>query len=112
MSRTDTLATEAITEQITEALTEVLDPDLGVNVVDLGFLYGITLDDGAVTLTMTLTSPACPLTKPMEDQIQIALVDGGLVTSATVDWVFQPPWSPARITPDGRDQLRAIGFNL
>jgi metal-sulfur cluster biosynthetic enzyme len=109
---TPTPTAEDLETRISEALTEVLDPDLGINVVDLGFLYGITVEHGAATLEMTLTSPACPLTKPMEDQIHIALVEGGLVSSVQVRWVFQPAWSPAKITAEGREQLRAIGFSL
>lgn len=105
--------TVATVEQVREALREVIDPDLGVDVVDLGFLYGADVDArGAATLRMTLTSPACPLTAIMEDQIHAVLVGSGLVTSVTVDWVFSPAWSPARISDDGRDQLRAIGFSL
>lgn len=108
-----TTTTAAVTEeQLREALSEVIDPDLGVNVVDLGFLYAIEIDtQGAAALQMTLTSPACPLTKIIEDQIRAALVEPGLVSSVTVNWVFSPVWSPARISDDGRAQLRAIGFS-
>lgn len=100
-------------ERVREALREVIDPDLGVNVVDLGFLYAVDLGpDGDVALRMTLTSPACPLTSVMEDQIRTALVGSGLVASVAVRWVFSPAWTPARISEDGRDQLRAIGFSM
>lgn len=96
MTTTTTIATH---DQLREALSEVIDPDLGVNVVDLGFLYGVDVDaQGAATLRMTLTSPACPLTKIMEDQIHTALVGSGLVTGVTVQWVFSPVWSPARVS--------------
>ncbi|WP_432828813.1 metal-sulfur cluster assembly factor [Dactylosporangium sp. CA-092794] len=99
--------------RIQDALREVLDPDLGVNVIDLGFVYAVELDDrGSATLRMTLTSPACPLTKIIEDQIQTALVAGGLATAVRVDWVFSPVWTPDRITEEGREQLRAIGFSM
>lgn len=108
-----TPAALATDEVVREALSEVIDPDLGINVVDMGFVYGIEIDiDGAATLRMTLTSPACPLTKIMEDQIETALVASGLVRSVTVHWVFSPVWSPALISDDGRDQLRSIGFSL
>lgn len=103
----------ATVDRIREALGEVIDPDLGVNVVDLGFLYGVDVDsEGVATLRMTLTSPACPLTKIMEDQIHTALVEAGLVSAVTVNWVFSPVWSPARVSDEGRDQLRAIGFSM
>lgn len=92
-----------------DALYDVLDPDLGVNVVDLGFVRGVTVGEDGVVLTMTLTSPACPLTGVMEDQIGTALAD--VVPGFRVDWVWSPAWKPADISADGRDQLRAIGFN-
>jgi len=94
-----------------EALYDVLDPDLGVNVVDLGFVRGVTLDEHDVaTLTMTLTSPACPLTGIMEDQIRAALLEDAIVAGFRVVWVWSPSWRPSDITDAGREQLRAIGF--
>ena len=103
--------TTATTEDITEALKDVVDPELGVNVVDLGLLYGVNLDDdGGVTLDMTLTSAACPLTDMIEDQAHSALE--GLVADMRINWVWLPPWGPDKITEDGRDQLRMLGFNV
>lgn len=104
--------TTATPEDITEALKDVVDPELGVNVVDLGLLYGVNLDDdgGGVTLDMTLTSAACPLTEMIEDQTYSALE--GLVSEARINWVWLPPWGPDKITEDGRDQLRMLGFNV
>lgn len=99
-------------EDVTEALREVIDPDLGVNVVDLGFVRDVVLDDGTARLTMTLTSPACPLTGVMEDQIRTALVGSGIVGGYAVEWVWKPAWTPDLITADGREQLRAIGFTF
>lgn len=98
---------------VREALYDVLDPDLGVNVVDLGFVRGVTVDEHDVaTLTMTLTSPACPLTGIMEDQIRTALLeDSGVVADFRVVWVWSPSWRPSDISDDGREQLRAIGFS-
>ncbi|MGH8934375.1 MAG: metal-sulfur cluster assembly factor [Egibacteraceae bacterium] len=107
------MSTMVTTGQVMEALGEVIDPDLGINVVDLGFVYGVEVaEDGTATLDMTLTSPACPLTKVIEDQIRTALIGAGLVPNFRVNWVFTPVWTPARITADGRDQLQAIGFSL
>ncbi|ONH31950.1 metal-sulfur cluster assembly factor [Pseudofrankia asymbiotica] len=102
-------------EDIEEAMRDVVDPELGINVVDLGLVYGITVsDDNAVTLDMTLTSAACPLTDVIEDQARSALVDGpdSLATDITINWVWMPPWGPDKITEDGREQLRALGFNV
>ena len=98
-------------EDLLEALRDVVDPELGVNVVDLGLVYGVTVgEDGAATIDMTLTSAACPLTDVIEDQAASALE--GLVPDFRINWVWLPPWGPDKITEDGREQLRALGFNV
>jgi metal-sulfur cluster biosynthetic enzyme len=99
------------TEDLLEALRDVVDPELGVNVVDLGLVYGVTLGgDGVATIDMTLTSAACPLTDVIEEQAASALE--GLVADFRINWVWLPPWGPDKITEDGREQLRALGFNV
>jgi metal-sulfur cluster biosynthetic enzyme len=98
-------------EDLLEALRDVVDPELGVNVVDLGLVYGVTIDDDKIaTVDMTLTSAACPLTDVIEDQTRDAL--DGLVSDFRINWVWLPPWGPDKITEDGREQLRAMGFNV
>lgn len=98
-------------EDVLEALRDVVDPELGVNVVDLGLVYGVEIDDAKVaTLDMTLTSAACPLTDVIEDQAGAALE--GIVNDFRINWVWMPPWGPENITEDGREQLRALGFNI
>jgi metal-sulfur cluster biosynthetic enzyme len=98
-------------EDLLEALRDVVDPELGVNVVDLGLVYGVTVDaDRVAIVDMTLTSAACPLTDVIEDQTQAALE--GLVSDFRINWVWLPPWGPDKITEDGREQLRALGFNV
>jgi len=98
-------------EDVTEAMKDVVDPELGVNVVDLGLIYGVHVeDDNSVTIDMTLTTAACPLTDVLEDETAQALE--GLVEKATINWVWMPPWGLERITEDGREQLRALGFNV
>jgi len=94
------------------ALTDVIDPDLGVNIVDLGFVRAVAIEGQTAVITMTLTSPACPLTGVMENQIRTGLAGLGSGQDFRVDWQWVPPWRPADITGSGRDQLRAIGFNL
>lgn len=99
------------TEDVLEALRDVVDPELGVNVVDLGLVYGVTLgEDGVAVIDMTLTSAACPLTDVIEDQAAAALE--GVAEDFTINWVWLPPWGPDKITEDGREQLRALGFNV
>lgn len=96
---------------VLDAMLDVVDPELMVNVVDLGLVYGVHIDDANhVTLDMTLTSPTCPLTDRLEYDTQLALE--GLVSGVTINWVWLPPWSLDNITEDGREQLRAIGYNL
>ena len=96
---------------VEEAMRDVVDPELGINVVDLGLVDDVHLDDGSnVVLDMTLTSAACPLTDVIEDQIAQVLEE--MVSSYRVNWVWMPPWGPDKITDDGREQLRALGFNL
>jgi hypothetical protein len=98
-------------EEVEEAMKDVVDPELMVNVVDLGLLYGVTVDEEAnVTLDMTLTSPTCPLTDRIEYDTKYAL--DGLANSVTINWVWLPPWTLEMISEDGREQLRAIGYNL
>jgi metal-sulfur cluster biosynthetic enzyme len=98
-------------EDVTEAMKDVVDPELGINVVDLGLVYGVTIDSSSnATIDMTLTSAACPLTDVIQDQTNTALE--GLVNDVTINWVWMPPWGPDKITDDGREQLRALGFNV
>jgi metal-sulfur cluster biosynthetic enzyme len=98
-------------EEITEALKEVVDPELMVNIVDLGLVYGVQLDEESnLTVDLTLTTPTCPLTDRLEWDIRMVLE--GLVSSVTINWVWLPPWTLDCITEDGRDQLRAIGFTI
>ncbi|AOW92602.1 metal-sulfur cluster biosynthetic enzyme [Rhodococcus sp. WMMA185] len=99
-------------EELEEAMRDVVDPELGINVVDLGLVYGITEHEDVVTLDMTLTSAACPLTDVIEDQAHGALVRSGLCTEMKINWVWLPPWGPDKITDDGREQLRALGFTV
>ncbi|WP_346618938.1 metal-sulfur cluster assembly factor [Blastococcus montanus] len=110
----------ALIEDLEEAMRDVVDPELGVNVVDLGLVYGMDVDDSngdtsVAIIDMTLTSAACPLTDVIEDQARQALTGGpgpGLVDDIRINWVWMPPWGPDKITDDGREQLRALGFRV
>ena len=96
---------------VEEALHDVIDPELGINVVDLGLIYGVVIDQtNTAVIDMTLTSAACPLTDVIEDQTNSAL--GPLVEDVRINWVWMPPWGPDKITDDGREQLRALGFRV
>jgi metal-sulfur cluster biosynthetic enzyme len=107
---TDT-ATKPSNDDVLEAMRDVVDPELGINVVDLGLVYGVAIDDdNTAVIDMTLTSAACPLTDVIEDQAASAL--DGLTNGVTINWVWMPPWGPDKITDEGREQLRALGFNV
>jgi len=101
----------ATQDTVMEAMKDVVDPELGINVVDLGLVYGVNVDEGNVaTVDMTLTSAACPLTDVIEDQTRAALSE--VVSDFKINWVWMPPWGPDKITDDGREMLRALGFNV
>lgn len=105
MSQTTTTVAD-----VEEAMRDVIDPELGINVVDLGLVYGVLIEGNRAVIDMTLTSAACPLTDVIEDQT--AQVLDGIVADFTINWVWMPPWGPDRITEAGREQLRALGFNI
>ena len=98
-------------EDVKEAMKDVVDPELGINVVDLGLIYDAMVDENNIAvLNMTLTSSACPLQDVIEDQTRQALAP--LVDDVRINWVWMPPWGPDKISDDGRDQLRALGFTV
>jgi metal-sulfur cluster biosynthetic enzyme len=102
----------ALFDQVEEALKEVMDPELGVNIVDLGLIYDLSWDqeNNALIISMTLTSAGCPLTDVIEEQTAQAL--DGIVEAFRINWVWMPPWGPDKITEDGRDMMRALGFSI
>ena len=98
-------------DDVFEAMKDVVDPELGINVVDLGLVYGVSVEEGNIaTIDMTLTSAACPLTDVIEDQTRAALLE--VVDDFRINWVWMPPWGPDEITDDGREMLRSLGFNV
>src|SRR5437762_14193055 len=95
-------------EEIEDALTNVIDPELGLDFVELGLVYGIDIDGGDVQITFTLTSPACPIGPQVSEQIEefVGEVEG--VDTVTSSMVFQPPWTPDRMKI-GRASCRERG---
>lgn len=90
-----------------DALKQVVDPELMINIVDLGLVYSVNSDEeeGKVYVEMTLTSPACPAGPQIINQSKMALEQLDGVNEASITLVMSPPWSPERMTDDARDQL-------
>ena len=98
-------------DEVIDAMKEIIDPEIGVNIVDLGLVYGVQeSEDGALLINMTLTSAGCPLTDVIEEQTAEAL--DGVVEAFRINWVWMPPWGPEKITEDGREMMRSIGFSI
>ena len=95
-----------------EAMKAVIDPEIGINVVDLGLVYDITVNDGTAYLRMTLTSMGCPLTELLHQQATLVLTRLPGIDEADVDFVFSPPWTTEMISDEAREELRAMGFNV
>ncbi|HEV2582249.1 MAG TPA: iron-sulfur cluster assembly protein [Ktedonobacteraceae bacterium] len=95
--------------EVMDALHECYDPEIPVNIVDLGLVYNVDIDDsGKVEITMTLTSLGCPLAGEVIDEIQTRIGEVENVTSCKVNMTFDPPWSPERMTEDAKWELGMI----
>jgi metal-sulfur cluster biosynthetic enzyme len=92
-------------EEILDALSNVIDPELGLDFVELGLIYGIEVDGGNVGITFTLTTPACPIGPQVSEQIVefVGEIEG--VESVEPNMVFSPPWSPDRMSEDAKFAL-------
>jgi metal-sulfur cluster biosynthetic enzyme len=94
-------------EEVTEALRDVIDPELGLDFVELGLIYDVAVDGGSVNVTFTLTSPGCPIGPQVSEQIEEFVGELGGVEEVTPTMVFSPPWSPERMSEDAKF---ALGF--
>lgn len=92
--------------EVRDALRDVIDPELGVNIVDLGLIYGVDVDGGDVRITMTMTSPACPLRDYLQDLAESSVISRCPdARTVTVEIVSDPPWSEEMMTDAARRQL-------
>ncbi|MEX2542435.1 MAG: iron-sulfur cluster assembly protein [Trueperaceae bacterium] len=109
----ETLDKDVLREQILEALKVVKDPEIPVNVVDLGLIYDVRIEeDGAVDIDMTLTSMGCPVQDMIEADTELAAMKVEGVRRVNVEFVWSPPWSPQKMTDDGKKQMKMFGFNI
>ncbi|TMK41004.1 MAG: metal-sulfur cluster assembly factor [Actinobacteria bacterium] len=94
-------------EEVTEALTNVIDPELGLDFVELGLIYDVEIEDGQVHVTFTLTSPGCPIGPQVSEQIEEFVGELDDVASVQSTMVFSPPWSPEKMSEEAKF---ALGF--
>jgi metal-sulfur cluster biosynthetic enzyme len=95
-----------------QALKAVLDPEIGLNIVDLGLVYGVEVDDGVAHVTMTLTTMGCPLTELLHQQCTLVLTRLPNIDDVEVEFTFSPPWTTDMMSDEAREELRAMGFNV
>ena len=109
----ETADKDKLKDEILEALKVVRDPEIPVNVVDLGLIYDVKVgDEGAVDIDMTLTSMGCPVQDMIQADAELAAMKVDGVEKVTVEFVWSPPWSPDKMSEDGKKQMRMFGFNL
>jgi metal-sulfur cluster biosynthetic enzyme len=102
---------EELEQTVFSELETILDPELGIDIVNLGLVYRVSVDENKhCEIDITLTTPACPLTGDIEAEIVNRL--SGIVDELKVNWVFDPPWSMDKISEEGKDMLRSIGLVL
>ena len=100
------MAQQSVTaDDVTQALKNVYDPEIPVNIVDLGLVYNVQVDQGNVAVTMTLTAPGCGMGPMIAQQAEWAISEMEGVDDVEVEMVFDPPWSPELITEDGKKLL-------
>jgi len=92
-------------EEVLETLRECYDPEIPINIVDLGLVYSVSIEDGKVSVTMTLTAPGCPVSGMLKDDVTSKLLSINGVKEANVDIVWEPVWTPEKMSEDAKRQL-------
>ena len=92
-------------DDVLDALGNVIDPELGLDFVELGLIYGVEIDGGTVNVTFTLTTPACPIGPQVSEQMQEFIGELPEVTEVVTSMVFTPPWSPEKMSEDAKFAL-------
>jgi metal-sulfur cluster biosynthetic enzyme len=92
-------------DDVLEALSNVIDPELGLDFVELGLIYGVEIDGGRVDVTFTLTTPACPIGPQVSEQMEEFVGELPGVTEVVPSMVFTPPWTPEKMSEDAKFAL-------
>ncbi|MBH1991864.1 MAG: SUF system Fe-S cluster assembly protein [Sphingomonadaceae bacterium] len=92
-------------EAVIDALKEIFDPEIPVNIYDLGLIYGVDVNEGHVTVTMTLTTPHCPVAESMPGEVELRVGAVPGVGDAEVNLVWDPPWDPAKMSDEAKLEL-------
>jgi FeS assembly SUF system protein len=95
----------ALYEAVIEALKEIYDPEIPVNIYDLGLIYGVDIDEGHAIVTMTLTTPHCPVAESMPAEVELRVGSVPGVGDAEVNLVWDPPWDPAKMSDEAKLEL-------
>jgi len=105
---------EGLEERVLEELSSVHDPEIPVNIVDLGLIYDTEFDEetGELDIEMTLTSMGCPTADSIVREVELTAEQVDEVESADAELVWQPPWTPDKVSEEGRTQLNAMGINI
>lgn len=96
---------DPLREAVIQALRDIYDPEIPVNIYDLGLIYGVEIVDGHVTITMTLTTPHCPVAESMPGEVELRVLAVPGVASCDVNLVWDPPWNPASMSDEARLEL-------
>ncbi len=99
-------------EKIIEVLKKIYDPEIPVNIYDLGLVYDIKVEGKNVHILMTLTAPGCPIYQFIKNEVEKKVKEIEEVENCEVEFTFNPPWSPEKITEEGKETLRRFGFNI
>lgn len=102
------LAGDALREALVEALRDIYDPEIPVNIYDLGLIYDIEINDGHVAITMTLTTPNCPVAESMPGEVELRVLAVPGVATCDVDLVWEPAWNPDTMTDEAKLELGLI----
>lgn len=96
---------ETVEDRVIEALRDIFDPEIPVNIYDLGLIYGVEVDEGHAIITMTLTTPHCPVAESMPGEVEMRVLSVPGIATAEVNLVWTPPWDPQKMSDEAKLEL-------